>query len=97
MRAFWICVESLRNSMDVIFANFAPWFFDCVDFEDWDPELCQDIWTMVGLKDEWLALAVWLQIRFVGGRLLLAGHLRGKPSVVHLVKFMAMHLWKFQK
>ena len=24
MRAFWICVESLRNSVNVIFANLAP-------------------------------------------------------------------------
>ena len=96
MRAFWICVESLRNSMNVIFANFALWYFDCVDFEDWDPELCRHVWTMLGLEGKWLDLAVWLEIRFVGGRLLIAGRLRGKPSVVHLVKMLAMHMWRFR-
>jgi len=102
LRDAYICIESLRNSWKTLEACVCEWVALRLVFED-DMDIAgieewRGVWTCLSVEVETAdLLCETLQLRFVGGRLLVA---RSAESIVELVSLVASTLlatWRFTR
>ena len=82
MRNCLIVLESLRNSFDQLIVNMPRWMVRSIDFVDHgSPASLAVFWGLFGLDEGWIQLLVHLQLRWHGGRLLVARRFAGDDSL----------------
>ena len=96
MRDAWICMESLRQSYDVLVTELPKWLGRVLRFEDVPGENLGKLWAWVGVKDHWLNVMVNIGLRWDSGYLKVNRDLEQDTGVIQLVTMILLHVWKFK-
>ena len=72
MRSTFLVYETLRHGYDLLFKHVASWLRSVVAFRDWNNSHAELFYQLLDVSESWLSTYVELEIRFVGGQLLIA-------------------------
>ena len=95
MKATRVTFEALRVSTGFLHEHFPAWVATVVSYEDGDSDAIRHAWSLLGLRDEWLDLASFLQVRWQDGRLNIASRFADK-GVLEYVLILASKIWRFR-
>ena len=102
LRDVYVCIESLRRSMDLIHGHLAEWVASRIEFVD---ELQMDavdqrrlLWQALDVEMETAdVLAEVLQLTFEGGRLRVARSVSARADLVDLIVTALSSVWRFKR
>ena len=102
LRDVYVCIESLRRSVDLMRSHLAEWVAARISFVE---ELGADaidhrrsLWQALDVEMETAdALAETLQLRFEGGRLCVSASASGRADLVDLVVTALSSAWAFRR
>lgn len=97
MRAFFITLESLRNSYDLLMAQLPRWLPKVLAFEEWGFADPSPLWVLLGVSSEIVELLSQMQLRFQGGQLKVAPSFQAKDDLPDLIAMCLMHIWTFRR
>ena len=97
MRAMWVCVESLRSSLDQLLRCLPSWLQDHLAFDRYEGDVdLVDFWKLLGLHPDWCEELAVLQVRFRDGVLLVAPQFEGDVALPQRLANIFMHLLEFR-
>ena len=85
MRSMFLVHESLRHAYSLLCKHAAAWARSTLVFEDLRHVGIRSFYTALGVEESWIEVYTDLQIRFEGGRLLVAESYKHRDNVIHLV------------
>ena len=97
MRSCFLVHESLRRAYNLICKHAAAWARSTLVFEGWRHEGIRSFYTALGVDDSWIGVYTDLQIRFVGGRLLVAEPYTHRGNVIGLDAATLLKTWGFRR
>ena len=96
MKAAWVCMESLRESYDLLVLQLPTWLGLVLTFEDYLGPSMGPLWSLVGIIDPWLSLLVNLGVRWEDNRLKVNSQYAQDPDILQLVSMILLHVWKWK-
>lgn len=97
LKSCFLTHESLRHGYDLLAKHVLPWVRSRLTFDDWAHPHIPTFFEFLGLQDEWLALAVELEIRFTNGRLCIAQRHRRRHDLIDVICTLLLHVWRFRR
>ena len=100
LRDIYVCIESLRNSYDLLLGHVGAWVRGCVRFverrEDHWVETRKDLFNALGVDPELVeVLAEKLQLCYEDGHLLVWGSMDRLEELVQVIQDNLIAVWRF--
>ena len=89
--------ESLRLAYNLLCKHAAAWARSTLVFEDLRHVGIRSFYTALGVEESWIEVYTDLQIRFEGGRLLVAESYKHRGNVNQLVVAALLTTWGFRR
>jgi hypothetical protein len=97
MRSTFLLYETLRHAYDLLVKHVASWLRSVVVFRDWTCRDAELFYQLLDVDESWLETYVDLEIRFVGGQLLIAERHRGRIGLHDLLITIMLKTWHFRR
>ncbi|CAK0826209.1 unnamed protein product [Prorocentrum cordatum] len=98
MKSVYKQFASLRGGFSLLADNVYDWVGSNIVYQDWGlSEVEQvELWNVLGVKPEWVADLVDLQLRAEGTNVCVAAKCRGDARVIRRVVKCQLRLWQFR-
>ncbi|CAK0853676.1 unnamed protein product [Prorocentrum cordatum] len=96
LRSCWIALESVRNGYSVLTRALPFWLPLRVTHEDRPTAVLKELWTLLGVPDDWMPLFLSLQIVFLDGKLRVCSSLESEDAAQRITVVL-LHAWKFTR
>lgn len=97
MRAAFVAVESLRNGFSLLVKWVGTWLVNRLAFEDWGCDHAHEVYMAFDCDPGDLDTFVDLQLRFRGGRLLVAAKHKSTGGLIDLLLGLLLKTWQFRR
>lgn len=99
MKNAWVCVQAIRQSMNVLARGIFEWLPGVLDFVDWDlPDDEQRIlWEVLGLDEPLIDAQMALKIRWDEGSLKVNPAAQADPEAPQAIATTLLAMWRIQE